>query len=376
MYRFLLMYLGVYGSMCAYTCRRFQVGSGLSWRAWWPGYLLFAALLLAPILVHRLRAGGVVDLTRIVSFAAFIGMAWVFWWSCTFLSLDLWNLICRVPAGLTGRLTVSSRAMAWTALTLSTAGSLWGLVEARMVHVHEVVVTTPAIPRSMPPVRVLLISDLHLGATSVLPVIAKVAALARAAHPDLLVSVGDLLDATGPEVEPLLSRFRDLEPPFGKYAVLGNHEAYAGAGRALDRLEQAGFRVLRQERVSPVPGIDLVGVDDPAVNAGGHGALPGEADLLQRRPRDHRFTLLLKHQPRVSAAAQGGADLQLSGHSHNGQIFPFGWVVRLFYPYAHGQLLRVGDTLTLYASPGTGTWGPPFRVFARPELTLFVLRGR
>jgi predicted MPP superfamily phosphohydrolase len=242
--------------------------------------------------------------------------------------------------------------------------------------VKEIVVLTAKLPRTAPPLRILLVSDLHLGATSSDSTVRRVVQLAREAYPDLLLSAGDLLDSAQPGTVPWLDLFRSLEPPLGKYAVLGNHECYAGAGLALDRLEQAGFRVLRQETATVAPGVRLVGVDDPAVHTFSRLALPTEADVLARSRNAGGFTLLLKHQPRVTVAARNGMDLQLSGHTHAGQIAPFGAIVSLFNPYPCGQLIRLSDSLSLYVSPGTGTWGPPFRVLARPELTLLVLRGR
>lgn len=148
--------------------------------------------------------------------------------------------------------------------------------------------------------------------------------------------------------------------------MTGNHEAYAGLKDALAFTERAGFVTLRGRAVTVAGLLDVAGVDDPAVASGG-----SERDLLASLPRD-RFTLLLKHRPRVDPDAVGLFDLQLSGHTHDGQIFPFTVVVRLAHPTMAGRY-PLSQGSELYVSRGSGTWGPPFRVGAPPEVTIVEL---
>jgi len=170
------------------------------------------------------------------------------------------------------------------------------------------------------------------------------------------------------EVEPL----RTLRSRHGTYFVTGNHEYYSGADAWLEQLARLDVRTLRNEHVAigtDEASFDLAGVDDWRAFGHGHGrdlerALSGRAD--------NRCTVLLAHQPKqIHEAAQLGVTLQLSGHTHGGQIFPFHFFVRLQQPFVAG-LHRVKNTL-LYISRGTGFWGPPLRVGAPPEITLLEL---
>jgi predicted MPP superfamily phosphohydrolase len=183
-----------------------------------------------------------------------------------------------------------------------------------------------------------------------------------------------MLDAVGDHLEPQMAMWRDLAPRLGKYAVTGNHEYYTGIPGALAFLEGAGFRVLRDEALV-IPGVaNLIGKEYRAPR--GLGGAPARlrplADLVGEGDPG-LFTVLLNHLPTgfEEEAAPLGVGLQLSGHTHDGQLYPFRWLVRLSFRHTAG-LVRSGASL-LYVSRGTGTWGPPLRFLAPPEVTLFEL---
>jgi len=191
------------------------------------------------------------------------------------------------------------------------------------------------------------------------------------AAPDLLVVTGDLVDGQINGLTGLAEQFRRIAPRFGKYAVTGNHEFYAGIDQALAFEERAGFTLLRGNAVPVTRFLTLAGIDDPALDRSkGRGTAP-EARLLESLPPD-RFTLLLKHRPVVEKSSLGRFDLQLSGHVHKGQLFPFNLLTYLFYPVKAG-LNEFDDGSSLYVSRGTGTWGPPLRFLAPPEVTVIEL---
>jgi predicted MPP superfamily phosphohydrolase len=155
------------------------------------------------------------------------------------------------------------------------------------------------------------------------------------------------------------------------FAVTGNHEFYAGLPQALSFTEQAGFRLLRNEAISLDNALTLAGVDDPAALHGVERKGVPEHDLLQGVSRG-RFTVLLKHRPVMDTTSLGLFDLQLSGHVHKGQIFPFNLLTHLFYPVKMGFSTYANGS-SLYVSRGTGTWGPPIRFLAPPEITVITL---
>jgi predicted MPP superfamily phosphohydrolase len=216
--------------------------------------------------------------------------------------------------------------------------------------------------------RIALLSDVHLGALvgagRLRDILARVAAL----EPDIVLSAGDLVDGQADHLNRLAPALAALRPPLGKFAVIGNHECYVGLAHALEFHARAGFTVLRGAAVEVTPELGIAGVDDPAAARPGAPAATDERAPLAALAAA-RFVILLKHQPVVAAGSAGRFDLQLSGHLHKGQIFPFGLFVRLVYA-ARSGLTTLANGGWLYVSRGTGTWGPPMRVLAPPEITL------
>jgi predicted MPP superfamily phosphohydrolase len=196
-----------------------------------------------------------------------------------------------------------------------------------------------------------------------------------AAQPDILVSTGDLVDGrlsredSISHLNPMAAMIAAVPTKIGKFAVTGNHEYYAGLDQALEFTRRAGFTVLRNQSIPLSDGITISGIDDPAGRRMGlPAATPPESELLQSVPAQ-RFQLLLKHRPDVPATSDGHFDLQLSGHVHKGQIFPFNLLVRLLYPIPCGTTVTQHHS-TIHVSRGSGTWGPPMRLLAPPEVTI------
>ena len=153
------------------------------------------------------------------------------------------------------------------------------------------------------------------------------------AEPDILVSTGDLVDGQIDNLSGLAAMFREINPRFGKYAITGNHEFYAGLEQSMWFTEQAGFTMLRGERVDIQNILTIAGVDDPQANSFGLYRGGTEKEVLADLP-DNRFVLLLKHRPLIDESSRGLFDLQLSGHVHRGQIFPFSIITGLYYTSA------------------------------------------
>jgi hypothetical protein len=228
----------------------------------------------------------------------------------------------------------------------------------------------------MPPgvvLRVAQISDLHLGLIVREGYLRKVVAILEREKPDILVSTGDLVDGEMNRLDGLSQLLAEVRPPLGKFAVTGNHEYYAGLPQALEFTRNCGFRILRGEAVDLGDGLVVAGVDDVQGWRFGTAEGPTAEALLGTLPRD-RFVLFLNHRPVVEDASAPAIALQLSGHTHRGQIFPFHVAVALANRYPSG-LASIPGGGKLYTSRGTGTWGPPMRVFSPPEVTLFEIRN-
>ena len=231
-------------------------------------------------------------------------------------------------------------------------------------------------PVALDGLRIAQISDIHIGPIRGRRFAEQLTRRVNALAADIIAITGDLVDGNveriGGDVEP----FGALHAPLGVYFVTGNHDYFSGARDWTDKVRELGLRVLRNERVSIETrgaGFDLVGVDDHRGDFwGGEGREDLEAALAGRDPE--RPALLLAHDPATFVgAAKRGIDLQLSGHTHGGQIFPFGLLVRLATPFVAGRYRR-GDA-EIYVSRGTGFWGPPMRLFAPAEITEVVLRA-
>ncbi|MER8033645.1 metallophosphoesterase [Streptomyces hydrogenans] len=239
-------------------------------------------------------------------------------------------------------------------------------------RVKRVTVPLAKLPRAAHGYRIAVVSDIHLGPILGRAHSQRIVDAINATQPDLIAVVGDLVDGTvenlGPAAEPLAR----LRARHGSFFVTGNHEYFSGADAWVDHVRELGMRPLRNERLEIPAGFDLAGVDDVAGESEGRG--PDFARALGDRDRS-RTAVLLAHQPVViDDAVAHGVDLQLSGHTHGGQLWPGNLLAELANPTVAG-LERYGDT-QLYVSRGAGAWGPPVRVGAPSDITVVQLASK
>jgi len=362
---FLAVFIMLYGGMHTYALSKV-------WRAFPHSALLAIVLLLwaivmiaAPFLVWALTRHAWHATATAVSWVAYLWMGFLFLFCIVALALDIGRLLAQLaghPWHAGGQFLLLASLV--PALVLSA----YSVVEARQLRIQALNITSPKLGDGQ--VRIAQISDLHLGMMLGEAFLDEVIARLQAARPDIIVVTGDVLDGSGDDVERLAARFRTLAPPQGVYAVLGNHEFYAGVDKSLGFFRDAGFTVLRGE-AQERGGVVLAGEDDRSLGTEAR-RLPAAVRQQLEASRQNKFVILLKHQPVVSAGEP--FDLQLSGHAHGGQIFPFGLFTWLAYG-ARAGLYRYDDGRMMYINRGTGTWGPPMRLFTPPEITLITLRG-
>lgn len=245
------------------------------------------------------------------------------------------------------------------------------LSRPRRTRIERVSLRSAKLPAGSPGLRIVVISDVHLGDLVGPRRLGSMLDQVRSLNPDVLLSAGDLIDGQADHLEKPARMLAEYRPTGGKYAVTGNHEYFVGLDQALDFHGKAGFHMLQGQCVEIGAAVTLAGVDDPTGRRLGMAACTDEAALLKDCSRQ-RFTILLKHRPRIDERVLERVDLQISGHVHKGQIFPFGLIVRLFYPLGTGLRKSRGGGW-LYVSRGTGTWGPPMRIGAPAEITLIEL---
>lgn len=249
---------------------------------------------------------------------------------------------------------------------------LW--TAARQVAIKPVQVALRGLPQAFAGFRIVQLTDVHVGPTIGRRFIEDLVARTNALEPDLIVITGDLVDGSVTDLAHHVEPLRRLTARHGVHFVTGNHEYFSGAEAWVAHLRGLGISVLRNQRISLEQGgqhIDLAGVDDPtgARFVAGHGSDVARA-LAGRDPA--RPVILLAHQPRTAIeAADHGVALQLSGHTHGGQLFPFNLLVPLQQPFVAG-LHRLRD-LTIYVSTGTGYWGPPMRLGVPAEIADITL---
>lgn len=216
------------------------------------------------------------------------------------------------------------------------------------------------------------LSDMHLGDLLGRRWLEGRVAQVESLHPDLLLITGDLIDGNAGAVEAMLPQLKRFHAPMGVWAVTGNHEFYAGLDRCVALMEAAGFKVLRDRAEEAAPGLVLAGVDDLTARRQFH--MDGDPVDRALRGRPPGAAIFLCHSPlKAEEAASLGVGLMLSGHTHDGQIWPFGYLVRLAYPHLAGRY-EVGS-MSLIVSRGTGMWGPPMRLFRPSEILRITLRG-
>jgi len=257
--------------------------------------------------------------------------------------------------------------LTYTLLALALLGA--GFIAAKQIQIEEVNISTPKLSPAVGRVTIAQISDLHLGVMLGDEFLQRVLSKLREIKPDIVVATGDVIDGQGDDLVKLAKHFLTLQPAKGAFAVTGNHEYFAGLENSLSFLRNAGFTVLRGESAA-AGGIVLVGVDDHTAGAPLHQEMKVDTRQALASVSKDDFVVLLKHQPVIDANTP--FDLQLSGHTHGGQIFPFAFLPWLTYGVRSG-LTQLADGRLLYVSRGTGTWGPPIRLFAAPEITLITI---
>ena len=376
---FLLTFLSIYGAMHLYLFvkARSALSAGLGASV---GMAIFLALMVvAPVAVRLFDRHGLHLAGRYVAYAAYTWMGLLFFFLCLSLCLDVYNLFMRVlawlPGASTGRLIWKGRE----SFIFITLGVLflasWSAYSAWQIQIDRVVLPTRKLPPQVDKLTIAQISDVHLGPMVGERRLARIIKLLERVKPDLVVATGDLVDAQMDQLDNLAGMLATVNPPLGKFAIAGNHEFYAGIRQSGRFLKAAGFRFLRNEDFELNGLINLVGVDDPAGKRRYPeiGQVGKEEKILLADSNSERFTLLLKHRPTVEKESLGRFDLQLSGHTHGGQIFPFNLITRLFYPRQRG-LYHLDKESVLFVSRGTGTWGPPMRFLSPPEVTLIELQ--
>ena len=272
-----------------------------------------------------------------------------------------------VSYGLTAifHLQIERRNIALLLFGLAVCTCVYALVNARWTRVRRISVKLPNLPNSWRGRVAALVGDTHLGHVRGRGFSRRIVGMLNRLKPDVVFITGDLYDGTAVDLDRVTQPWTNLAAPLGAYFVEGNHEEFSDSRKYLDAVRKCGIRVLSNEKTS-VDGLDLIGVPYRTVVRPAE-LLSALRELVTDR---NRASILLAHAPdHVEIAEEAGVSLQLSGHTHRGQFFPWTWVTaRIYGQFVYG-LSRSGN-LWVYTTSGAGTWGPPVRLGAPPEIVL------
>jgi predicted MPP superfamily phosphohydrolase len=263
--------------------------------------------------------------------------------------------------------SVNKPLLADLLFALGALAAVYGLINARVLRLRCITVTLRNLPESWRGRTGLLISDLHLGPINGMNFCAKIAKLAAALEPAIIFIAGDLFDGTKADPAPMIAPLKQLAPPLGIYYSTGNHDEFGNVAHYNAALEEACIHVL-ENRMVVIDEMQIAGVNY------GDTTYPLRLRMLLdglELDRD-KASILLNHVPnRLPIVEKAGIGLQLSGHTHGGQFFPFTWLTRrAFGKFTYG--LQKFGSLQVYTSSGAGTWGPPMRVGTAPEVVLLT----
>jgi predicted MPP superfamily phosphohydrolase len=283
-------------------------------------------------------------------------------------------IACWVLAGATRVLgiPIEVRSIGYSVFGLGLVVAVYGLVNAARIQVTRYTVPLRNLPSQWRGRTGVLVSDVHLGNIRSVGFARRIVARVNALKPDIVFIAGDLFDGARVDLDACAAPWGTINAPMGAFFVTGNHDEFSDFSKINDALRKVGVRVLDNEKVV-VHGLQVLGVHD------GVARDPREfREILERAQIDRgSASVLLNHQPsQLSIPSEAGVSLQLSGHTHNGQFWPWSHLVdRIFGDFAYG--LNRFQSFQVITSSGVGTWGPPMRVATRSEIVLinFTLEG-
>lgn len=370
---FFIVFFTLYGLINFYFFIKLKLALNLKWQIQLPISFFLLIMVFAPLLIRILEKQGYESLAINLSWLGYTWMAFV----VLFLFFGIITDVLRFSFFLISKIALLDLSSIFNKipkisyfivpLLISVILVIYGYFEAINIKTERIIIETDKIRKNT---RIVQISDVHVGLIWREKRVKKIVEIISEAKPDIVVSTGDLVDAQIDRLNHLADLFKEIKPPYGKFAITGNHEFYAGLTQALSFIEKSGFVVLRDSGlILKDLNINLIGLDDYEAERYGFNLNIDNSNLL-RGFGQTGYTILLKHRPFVDREFIDYFDLQLSGHTHKGQLFPFSLLTGLYYNKRDAGLIELKKGKYLYVSRGTGTWGPPIRIFAPPEITI------
>jgi predicted MPP superfamily phosphohydrolase len=277
------------------------------------------------------------------------------------------------PAFVTADPLRTTKMVFWGVTTVVGLLILAGHINARIPRIHRISIPVEKSADGVRSIRIVLVSDIHLGTIVGRSRLESIVEKIHGLEPDLILLAGDIVDE---DLAPVIKEntgeiLRTIHAPMGVYGITGNHEYIGGAEKAVAYLEEHGITMLRDTFAVLPHGITLVGREDRSSRQFG-GKRRKDLGVLLEGVRHDRPILMMDHQPfDLDSVVAAGVDLQVSGHTHHGQLWPFNYITTMVYELSWGYLKK--GTTNFYVSSGVGSWGPPVRLGNRPEIVEITL---
>jgi uncharacterized protein len=375
---FFTIVLSIYGLVNYYIYTRGlqAIPEGSIWRSWYQwGFWAIASFYISGRFLEKLYISYASDVL------VWVGSFWLaamFYFFLLVVALDILRMVNHFipffPDWVTGDLQTSKLFLLFGSIFLVTLLLTAGFINARTPHVKTVKIGIPKNAPGMSGLKAVVMSDIHLGTMIGNGFFERVVTRVNTISPDIILLPGDILDE---DLEPVIRQnigetLKQLSAPLGVYAIMGNHEHIGGASDAYEYLSKHGITILRDSVIKINDAFYLVGREDrDKARFGGTERVSLESLIEQT---DNRFpVILLDHQPfYLEKAAELGVDLQLSGHTHHGQLWPLNYITGAIYTISRGYGM-IGN-MHAYVSSGLGTWGPPIRIGSRPEIVILQIQ--
>ena len=354
---FIVIALGIYFLFHYYVYMRITKGLGLAgtWRN-----IVLAIIIIGGLSFILAQIAGRFTSIWLLSF---IGSIWLGILAITFSIFILKDLLCLIFPQIVRTATIAG-------IGLAVVLSLFSIYNAaREIKIKTIEISSSKLSHEFDGFKIVQLSDLHLGILNDAKWLEKIVDATNKLAPDLIVITGDLMDEDIGSFSDILKQF---ESKYGVYAITGNHEYFPGIRKFNKLTRNSGIIVLNNSSATIADAIELIGINDPEAKRFGHN--PPNIDKALENCDTTKPVILLFHRPtHFKEFVQKGVDIQLSGHTHFGQITPMGIIVFIIYgKYAYG--LHKFKNSYIYTTSGTGTWGPPMRLFSRSEIVKFVLK--
>lgn len=369
---FSLIYLIIYSLMHFYVFLRARAAFNFKIKTMVLLIIFSIVMIILPVIVRMSDFIGLQLPTQKLAYGGFLWMGFLFLFVCFLIIYDIYKIFLKMCGSLLQRdlsgFVPSKHFYFISSFFLTVMLLIYGYFEANDIRTEKITLSTSKMPDWSNKLTIVHISDVHIGPIVREKRLNKIIEIIKSAEPDILLATGDIVDGQINHHTKLIEPLEEIKPRYGKYAAAGNHEFYVGIDQSVDFMQKAGFKVLRGEGVTVAGLMNIAGVDDPVGKNYSDSRAASENEVLSRLPRD-KFTILLKHRPDIKADYIGFFDLQLSGHTHKGQIFPIS-LITMFYYQVHAGLAKLPNNSYLYVSRGAGTSGPPIRILSPPEVTV------